>query len=48
MAEVLKPGGFLYLLEGHPMALTLEQKKAEDPLTPGWPYFAACGAERDR
>ncbi len=39
VAEVLKPGGFLYLLEGHPMALTLEQKKAEDPLTPGWPYF---------
>ena len=31
--------GFLYLLEGHPMALSLEQKKAEDPLIPGWPYF---------
>jgi SAM-dependent methyltransferase len=40
VAEVLRPGGFLYLLEGHPMALTLEQKKAEDPLLPGWPYFA--------
>lgn len=43
VAEVLKPGGFLYLLEGHPMALALEQKKAEDPLVPGWPYF-----EQDR
>jgi SAM-dependent methyltransferase len=42
VADVLKPGGFLYLLEGHPMALSLEQK-AEDPLTPGWPYF-----EQDR
>jgi SAM-dependent methyltransferase len=40
VAELLKPGGFLYLLEGHPMALALEQKKAEDPLTPGWPYFS--------
>jgi SAM-dependent methyltransferase len=43
VAELLKPGGFLYLLEGHPMALSLEQKKAEDPLIPGWPYF-----EQDR
>jgi SAM-dependent methyltransferase len=40
VADVLKPGGFLYLLEGHPMAMALDQKKAEDPLTPGWPYFA--------
>lgn len=40
VAELLKPGGFLYLLEGHPTALALAQKKAEDPLTPGWPYFA--------
>ncbi len=40
VAELLKPGGFLYLLEGHPMALSLEQKAAEDPLVPSWPYFA--------
>lgn len=40
VASVLKPGGFLYLLEGHPYALVLDQKTAEDPLTPGWPYFA--------
>jgi SAM-dependent methyltransferase len=39
VAELLKPGGFLYLLEGHPMALALDQKTATDPLTPGWPYF---------
>jgi len=39
VAQLLKPGGFLYLLEGHPTALLLDQKKAEDPLTPGWPYF---------
>jgi len=39
VAAVLKPGGFLYLLEGHPMALCFGQKKAEDPLLPDWPYF---------
>jgi SAM-dependent methyltransferase len=40
VAAILKPGGFLYLLEGHPYALVLDQKTAEEPLTPGWPYFA--------
>ncbi|HVO01391.1 MAG TPA: methyltransferase domain-containing protein [Candidatus Cybelea sp.] len=40
VAEVLKPGGFLYLLEGHPMAMAMEQKHAEDPLAPSWRYFA--------
>jgi len=39
VAQLLKPGGFLYLLEGHPTALLFDQKKAEDPLTLGWPYF---------
>src|SRR4051794_957742 len=39
VAQLLKPGGFLYLLEGHPTALLLDQKQAEDPLTPSWPYF---------
>jgi SAM-dependent methyltransferase len=40
VASVLKPGGFLYLLEGHPAALMLSQQTKDDPLTPHWPYFA--------
>jgi SAM-dependent methyltransferase len=40
VASVLKPGGFLYLLEGHPAALMLEQKTKDDPLIPGMAYFA--------
>ncbi len=40
VAAVLKPGGFLYLLEGHPFALVLDQKTKDEALTPGWPYFA--------
>ncbi|HEY4163289.1 MAG TPA: class I SAM-dependent methyltransferase [Dongiaceae bacterium] len=39
VADLLEPGGFLYLLEGHPMALALEQKDAEAPLIASWPYF---------
>lgn len=40
VAGVLKPGGFLYLLEGHPAALMLSQAHKDEPLTPNWPYFA--------
>ena len=40
VAAVLKPGGFLYLVEGHPYALVLDQKSAGDALTPGWPFSA--------
>jgi SAM-dependent methyltransferase len=39
VAALLKPGGFLYLLEGHPMALTLAQPSADAPLIVEWPYF---------
>jgi SAM-dependent methyltransferase len=39
VAELLRPGGFLYLLEGHPMALSLEQSDAAAPLVASWPYF---------
>jgi len=40
---LLAPGGFLYLLEGHPAANMLEQKRLEDPITPTYNYFQ--GAE---
>lgn len=49
VAEMLKPGGELYLLEGHPFALTLDQvadgvapggaQDATTPLRPTFPYF---------
>ena len=46
VAEMLKPGGELYLLEGHPFALTLDQPGREEsvdvtqqPLHPTFNYF---------
>ena len=40
VAHFLEPGGYLYLLEGHPAALALDQ--AEDGrLVPTYPYFQA-------
>jgi SAM-dependent methyltransferase len=46
VAAMLKPGGELYLLEGHPFALTLDQPNgdksvecAERPLHPTFDYF---------
>ena len=39
VAEMLAPGGFLYLLEGHPYAHVLEQAEASDPLVATYDYF---------
>jgi len=39
VAGFLKPGGYLYLLEGHPGALMLEQKTKEEPIASTYPYF---------
>ena len=43
VAEMLKPGGELYLLEGHPFALTLDQPDRDTggtgPLRPTFNYF---------
>ena len=38
VAHFLKPGGYLYLLEGHPAVLTLEQVE-DGRLVPTYPYF---------
>jgi SAM-dependent methyltransferase len=38
-AGFLRPGGYLYLLEGHPGALMLEQKTKEEPIASTYPYF---------
>jgi SAM-dependent methyltransferase len=50
VATMLKPGGELYLLEGHPFAMTLDQvadgvspggeQDASAPLRPTFPYFS--------
>jgi SAM-dependent methyltransferase len=39
VARMLAPGGFLYLLEGHPFAHVLEQAEAEAPLVATYGYF---------
>jgi SAM-dependent methyltransferase len=39
VATMLKPGGMLYLLEGHPAVLNLDQADKDAPLTPKFPYF---------
>jgi len=39
VAWMLEPGGFLYLLEGHPFALALDQATADAPITPSFDYF---------
>jgi SAM-dependent methyltransferase len=39
VAAVLEPGGFLYMIEGHPCANMLDQKQPEDPVVPTYPYW---------
>jgi SAM-dependent methyltransferase len=39
VARMLAPGGFLYLLEGHPYAQVLEQTAADGPLIASYDYF---------
>jgi SAM-dependent methyltransferase len=43
VSRMLAPGGFLYLLEGHPFAHVLEQTDADAPLIASYDYFQ--GAE---
>ena len=39
VADVLEPGGFLYMIEGHPYANILEQRVPGDPVVPTYPYW---------
>ncbi|MDR1187149.1 MAG: class I SAM-dependent methyltransferase [Bifidobacteriaceae bacterium] len=39
VAGLLRPGGVLFLHEGHPMALSLDPDAAEGVLRLKWPYF---------
>lgn len=43
VAALLAPGGFLYMLEGHPAANMLDQKAVDEPIVPAFDYFQ--GAE---
>jgi SAM-dependent methyltransferase len=42
VAQFLKPGGALYLAEGHPAALVLDDAARRESVMPGWfaPYFS--------
>jgi SAM-dependent methyltransferase len=42
VAQMLAPGGFLYLLDGHPFALVLEQREADGPILPTYDYFGGA------
>jgi SAM-dependent methyltransferase len=39
VADVLEPGGYLYMMEGHPYANILDQKQSGDPIQPTYPYW---------
>lgn len=39
VAHFVKPGGFFYILEGHPAGLMFDDRAAATPLTVGYPYF---------
>jgi len=39
VAQMLAPGGYLYLLEAHPFALALDQAATEAPILPAFDYF---------
>lgn len=39
VAKLLAPGGFLYVLDGHPTAQILEQTEKNGPISVTYPYF---------
>ena len=39
VAELLAPGGRLFLREGHPVMWALDHERDDDLLVPGFPYF---------
>lgn len=40
VAALLRPGGRLYFLDGHPVASVLNQDDAAGPILPAYPYFS--------
>ena len=47
VAELLRPGGRLYLREGHPVLWSLQADRSDGLLVIDWPYFEAAGAQRE-
>jgi SAM-dependent methyltransferase len=43
VAALLRPGGRLFVRDGHPMLFTIEDPKDDGLLTVGYPYFEAAG-----
>lgn len=41
-AGFVKPGGFLYVYEGHPMLWTLDEARDDEPFQLKYPYFEAA------
>jgi SAM-dependent methyltransferase len=44
VATLLRPGGRLFIREGHPVMWTLDEKRADGLLAVEYPYFEAAGA----
>jgi SAM-dependent methyltransferase len=47
VATLLRPGGRLFMREGHPMLWTLDEARTDGLLVVDHPYFEAGGAVRD-
>jgi SAM-dependent methyltransferase len=47
VAALLRPGGRLFIREGHPMLWTLDERRADGVLAVDYPYFETGGAIRD-
>jgi len=47
VATLLRPGGRLFMREGHPMLWTLDEQRKDGVLAVDYPYFEAGGAVRD-
>lgn len=45
VAELLKPGGTFYILEGHPMMWSVSDDDHGDDVVLEWPYFEAAGPQ---
>src|SRR5690606_23334592 len=46
VAALLRPGGRLFLREGHPMLWTLDETRDDDLLVVEYPYFESGGPTR--
>ena len=44
VATLLRPGGRLFIREGHPIMWTLDEKRADGLISVEYPYFEAAGA----